>query len=90
MTPTERRRVALALRRIARRHRQTAEDLMAIAGSLSRDDPEAFRSAREELGFTQDDAASRIGVSVRTVRSWEQGIVNTPPDAVRRLQEATP
>lgn len=55
------------------------------------------RAARRKLGLTQNDFARRFGVSVATVRNWEQGrrrpegaarvllaVIDREPEAVRR------
>lgn len=34
---------------------------------------EEFKELRERAGFTQEKAAQVLGVSVGTVRNWEQG-----------------
>lgn len=34
---------------------------------------ESFKSTREAKGFTQEEAARKIGVSVKTVYRWEAG-----------------
>lgn len=51
--------------------------------------PDGLRSARQRLGLTQDELATRAGVSVRAVRELERGRVAHPqPATVRRLAAA--
>jgi putative transcriptional regulator len=45
--------------------------------------PEELRAMRAKLGATQADLAAFIGVSLPTVRSWEQG-TRPCPKVVRR------
>lgn len=33
----------------------------------------AFRKTRQELGFTLEDIAEKMGYSARTVETWDQG-----------------
>ena|SRR5712691_11095549 len=47
-------------------------------------DAEKVRQTRQLLHASQALFAQFLGVSVRTVRSWEQG-VNTPSDLARRF-----
>lgn len=44
--------------------------------------PTECRAVREYLGLTQDETATRLGVTERTVRSWETGR-HAIPDGVR-------
>ena len=46
--------------------------------------PEQVASIRNRLGFSQGVFALRLAVSVKTVRSWEQG-TRTPSGAAARL-----
>ena len=46
--------------------------------------PEQVASIRHRLGFSQGVFALRLAVSVKTVRSWEQG-TRTPSGAAARL-----
>jgi len=39
---------------------------------------EELKNAREKLGFTQEQLAHRLGVTVSTVQKWEQGVRNIP------------
>ncbi len=45
---------------------------------------EEIASIRNQLGFSQGVFALKLAVSVKTVRSWEQG-VRTPSGAAARL-----
>jgi transcriptional regulator with XRE-family HTH domain len=49
-------------------------------------DGSAFREWRTQHSLTQDQAADLVGVTVYTVRSWEQG-VRPPPRNVALLIE---
>lgn len=46
-------------------------------------DPEAFRLTRLRLGLTQLQLAERLGVSLGTIRNWEQGRYAPSPMAAR-------
>jgi putative transcriptional regulator len=48
--------------------------------------PEEVRQARKVLGASQMVFARFLGVSVKTVRAWEQG-VNTPQDVACRFMD---
>lgn len=41
------------------------------------------RASREQAGDTQEQAAARLPVSLRTWRAWEQGENPIPPDRLR-------
>lgn len=45
--------------------------------------PEQVRATRESLGASQAVFAKLLGVTAKTVQSWEQGLV--PPSMARRL-----
>jgi transcriptional regulator with XRE-family HTH domain len=48
------------------------------------------KQARIEADLTQEDLASRLGVSVSAVQSWEQGQRKQPrPGALTRLANVT-
>jgi putative transcriptional regulator len=49
--------------------------------------PEQVQAVRDELGATEADFARFLGVSVRTVRGWEQGRAAPPATAARFLDE---
>jgi putative transcriptional regulator len=49
-------------------------------------DPEMVKKTREVLEVSQAVFARLLGVSVRSVRSWEQGI-NTPSDIACRFMD---
>ena len=40
--------------------------------------PAALRAWRECMGYTQQQAAAALGVSLRTVKSWEAGFAAPP------------
>lgn len=50
------------------------------------------RSIRDQLGATQEDFALMIGVSVATLRNWEQGrrVPEGPAQALLRVVAANP
>jgi putative transcriptional regulator len=48
--------------------------------------PELVRKARKSLNASQSVFARFLGVSVKTVRAWEQGI-NTPNDMACRFMD---
>ena len=48
--------------------------------------PEKVKQTREILGLSQSLFAEFLGVSVKTVQAWEQG-VNTPQQGVCRLMD---
>ncbi len=51
-----------------------------------------IRDLRVRLGFSQQDLAFEIGVSVRTVQNWETGIAPQPKHrrALAQLAEVGP
>ncbi len=61
-------------------HRLDATGEAAIDRQRAEDDADALRDAarfarrvRRRLGFSQAEFAARIGVSLDTIRNWEQG-----------------
>ncbi|MBA3241067.1 MAG: helix-turn-helix transcriptional regulator [Acidobacteria bacterium] len=40
--------------------------------------PEEFKRRREELGMTQDEIASALGIKMMTVSRWERGVHPIP------------
>ena len=40
--------------------------------------PAALRAWRECMGYTQQQAAQALGVSLRTVKAWEAGFASPP------------
>ena len=42
----------------------------------------SIRAARVNVGLSQKDAADRIGVSTKTLGSWENGITFPPADKI--------
>lgn len=50
------------------------------------------RGIRDQLGVTQEDFALMIGVSVATLRNWEQGrrVPEGPAQALLRVAAANP
>lgn len=48
--------------------------------------PETLRRERKKLGWTQDELARRLGVTVFTVRSWEQGQRGMPALKARQVR----
>jgi putative transcriptional regulator len=73
------------------------------AGDLSRlRRSSRIRIVRMKLGLTQEDFAGRFGLSLATLRDWEQGrsepdhasrtlltLIETIPDDVKRVLERT-
>ena len=51
---------------------------------------EDFRTWRTDHGLTQEQAASLIGVTVHTVRSWEQGVRPPPKHIVVHIKRISP
>lgn len=45
-----------------------------------------LRSLRVKFGYTQEEAAELIGVSVRTLRSWEQDSTTIPYMVVKKIE----
>lgn len=45
-----------------------------------------LRSLRVKFGYTQEEAAELIGVSVRTLRSWEQDSKTIPYMVVKKIE----
>lgn len=54
--------------------------------------PDDVRATREQLGLTQDQFATMIGVSVATLRNWEQGrrLPDGPARALLRVAAVHP
>lgn len=50
---------------------------------------EAIKAARASIGITQDDLAERTGISVWTLRDWEQGKSCPSLDDCHRIAKAT-
>lgn len=50
--------------------------------------PDEIRDIRTRLRQTQEDFSRRIGVSIETVRRWEQGKGSPGPDNIARLRYA--
>ena len=47
--------------------------------------PQNLKIARKEAGYTQLTAAAACGVSIKTIRSYEQGLVDPPLKALREM-----
>lgn len=56
----------------------------AAPGRVTTPEQSLVRAARDRLGMTQAEFASRIGTPVATLRDWEQGRF-TPPGAALAL-----
>lgn len=52
----------------------------------ARGNPCHYKEMRREAGLTAQTAATRIGVSISTIYSWESG--KTSPDSIRVIQLA--
>ncbi|HQU16633.1 MAG TPA: helix-turn-helix domain-containing protein [Gammaproteobacteria bacterium] len=48
--------------------------------------PATFRTLREACGLSQQDAASFLGVAIRTIAHWETGRNSVPAGAAADLQ----
>lgn len=46
---------------------------------------QAIKAARKTTGLKQTELAEYLGVSVSSVRKWEQGRVRPAPEAIERL-----
>lgn len=46
-----------------------------------------FQTARKRAGLTQETAAERIGLEVRSISNYENGITIPCPDTVKRMEE---
>lgn len=46
-----------------------------------------FKERRLELGLTQPQVAKTVGVSVLTIRNWEQYITTPTPENLKKLKE---
>ena len=47
----------------------------------------SIRAARVNVGFSQKEAADRLGVSNKTLGNWEQGITFPPADKINAICE---
>ena len=47
----------------------------------------SIRAARVNAGFLQKDAATRLGVSNKTLGNWEKGITFPPADKIPAICE---
>jgi putative transcriptional regulator len=56
--------------------REAAKALRSGRGTKIEIGPEQIKKTRARLNLTQEEFADRVGVSVKTVQSWEQGIRN--------------
>ena len=61
-------------------------------GRVTRFKPADVRTIREPLGVTQAEFALMIGVSLATLRNWEQGrrVPDGPAQALLRVAAANP
>ena len=48
---------------------------------------EGLKRARKEAGLTQADLAEKMGVHIKTVMNWEQGIAEPPLGTLMELTE---
>lgn len=53
-------------------------------------DGSAFREWRAQHNLTQDQAADLVGVTVHTVRTWEQGVRPPPRNVVLLIERLKP
>jgi DNA-binding transcriptional regulator YiaG len=51
--------------------------------------PEAFRTLRTDLGFSQTDVGELCGVTHSTVSEWERGVTPMPQEAIQALMRLT-
>ncbi|BFH12635.1 helix-turn-helix domain-containing protein [Paenibacillus melissococcoides] len=49
---------------------------------------ETLRSLRIKLGFNQKEAATMIGVTTKTLRSWEKDSQHLPYSAIKKIEKA--
>lgn len=47
--------------------------------------PQNLKAARKKTRLTQEQVAQQLGVSIETVRSWEQGKAEPPISRVREM-----
>lgn len=47
--------------------------------------PQNLKASRKRTKLTQEQVAQQLGVSVETVRSWEQGKAEPPISRVREM-----
>ena len=47
----------------------------------------SLRAARVNAGYSQKDAADRLGVSSKTLGNWEKGITFPPADKIPAICE---
>ena len=50
-------------------------------------EPIDVKTIRLELGFTQEDLARELGLTLSTVSKWEQGISSPSPLAREKLEK---
>ena len=46
-----------------------------------------IRAARVNAGFSQKEAADRLGVSTKTLGNWENGVTFPPADKIAKICE---
>lgn len=59
---------------------------MATTSPMIPNTPATIRDLRARLDMTQQQFAGTIGVSVSTVRHWEQGTGHPGPDKIARMR----
>jgi putative transcriptional regulator len=52
-----------------------------------RKEPVDIKAIRLKLGFTQEDLARRLGLSLSTVSKWEQGLFSPSRLAREKIEE---
>jgi len=50
-------------------------------------EPIDIKTIRFELGFTQEDLARKLGLTLSTVSKWEQGVTSPSPLARDKLEK---
>jgi DNA-binding transcriptional regulator YiaG len=50
-------------------------------------EPIDIKTIRFELGFTQEDLARKLGLTLSTVSKWEQGVTSPSPLAREKLEK---
>lgn len=49
---------------------------------------DTLRSLRVKLGYTQEEAAELIGITVRTLRAWEKNSTKISYQKIKKIEQA--
>ena len=52
-----------------------------------KNEPIDIKTIRDELGFTQEDLARKLGLALSTVSKWEQGVTSPSRLAREKLEK---